>query len=228
MTRYAASISSSYLVLQNSYLLNNPEEKVEQISLFDNTPSRKSSDEIGFISETQQNEKEDTVPIQTTSLTGKLSEQQHISAADIKIGDRFLFQNEELTVSSLQGIYPDDISLIKVENEREIIRNANKFDIANYGVYLGNSKTADYTITDKNYGTEGGAKARFANNVTAIKLMKIIENENRTATPEEQEVLAKYVGWGGLTVGKSTGARSITSLRTCLRTRNTALREPPQ
>lgn len=192
------TLSNLDLVLQNSHLLNNPEEKVDQISFFDNTPSRKSSDEICFISEAPQNEKEDTAPIQTTSPTGNLSEQRHISVADIKIGDRFLFQNEELTVSSLQGIYPDDISLIKVENEREIIRNANKVDIANYGVYLGNSKTADYTITDKNYGTEGGAKARFANNVAAIKLLKTVENENRTATPEEQEVLAKYVGWGGI------------------------------
>ena len=59
-------------------------------------------------------------------------------------------------------------------------------------------KNNDYTITDKNYGTEGGAKARFANNVAAIKLLKDIEKENRTATPEEQEVLAKYVGWGGI------------------------------
>lgn len=59
-------------------------------------------------------------------------------------------------------------------------------------------KNNDYTITDKNYGTEGGAKARFANNAAAIKLLKDIEKENRTATPEEQEVLAKYVGWGGI------------------------------
>ena len=56
----------------------------------------------------------------------------------------------------------------------------------------------DYTITDKNYGADGGAKTRFANNVAAIKLLKTIEKENRTATPEEQEVLAKYVGWGGI------------------------------
>ena len=39
-------------------------------------------------------------------------------------------------------------------------------------------KNNDYTITDKNYGADGGAKTRFANNVAAIKLLKTIEKEN--------------------------------------------------
>ena len=216
----AKALLNLELVLQNSHLLKNPEEKVEQISFFDSTPSRTSSDEIGYSSalEVTQSEKENTAPIQMNSPVGNVSEQKHISAADIKIGDKFLFQGEEVTVSSLKGIYPDDISLSKIEfdkssgNEREVIRNANKFSLASYGIYLGNSEmeksesekklkstnASDYTITDKNYGTEGGAKTRFANNVEAIKLLKAIESENRPAAPEEQEVLAKYVGWGGI------------------------------
>lgn len=44
----------------------------------------------------------------------------------------------------------------------------------------------------------GGAKEKFRNNVAAIRTLKTIEEENRTATPEEQAILAKYVGWGGL------------------------------
>ena len=55
----------------------------------------------------------------------------------------------------------------------------------------------DYTITDEHLG-EGGAKAKFTANIDAIRTLKTIEIENRLATPEEQEVLAKYVGWGGL------------------------------
>jgi len=43
-----------------------------------------------------------------------------------------------------------------------------------------------------------GAKTKYKNNVLAIKLLKQIELEKRTATPEEQIVLARYVGWGGL------------------------------
>lgn len=43
-----------------------------------------------------------------------------------------------------------------------------------------------------------GAKTKYKNNVMAIKLLKQIELEKRTATPEEQITLARYVGWGGL------------------------------
>lgn len=48
---------------------------------------------------------------------------------------------------------------------------------------------------DPNYG---GPKARFRNNVAAIRLLKQLEEEDRLATPGEQEALSYYVGWGGL------------------------------
>ena len=55
----------------------------------------------------------------------------------------------------------------------------------------------DFTITDEHLG-EGGQKAKFAANMAAIKLLKTLEAEDRLATPEEQETLSCYVGWGGL------------------------------
>ena len=55
----------------------------------------------------------------------------------------------------------------------------------------------DYRITDDALGAAPPSQ-RYANNVAAIRLLKQLEAENRPATPEEQEVLAKYVGWGGL------------------------------
>lgn len=58
-------------------------------------------------------------------------------------------------------------------------------------------KSQNFTITDDNLG-EGGAKTKFKNNLLAIQTLKQIESEDRTATPEEQEILSKYVGWGGL------------------------------
>lgn len=45
---------------------------------------------------------------------------------------------------------------------------------------------------------KGGPKTRYQWNVEAIRLLKQIEHEDRTATPEEQKVLARYVGWGGI------------------------------
>lgn len=58
-------------------------------------------------------------------------------------------------------------------------------------------KSQNFTITDDNLG-EGGAKTKFKNNLLAIQTLKQIESEDRTATSEEQEILSKYVGWGGL------------------------------
>lgn len=56
----------------------------------------------------------------------------------------------------------------------------------------------NFTITaDENIG-KGGAKTKYKDNVAAIKLLKQLEAEDRLATPEEQKVLARYVGWGGL------------------------------
>ena len=54
------------------------------------------------------------------------------------------------------------------------------------------------TITDEDEIGNGGPKAKYKNNIEAIKLLKQIETENRQATPDEQKVLAKYAGWGGL------------------------------
>ena len=55
----------------------------------------------------------------------------------------------------------------------------------------------DFHITDDNLG-HGGAKAKFRMNMDAINTLQTIELENRLATPEEQEVLSRYVGWGGI------------------------------
>lgn len=55
----------------------------------------------------------------------------------------------------------------------------------------------NFRITDIHLG-EGGPKAKFRANMDAINLLKELEFENRQATPEEQETLSRYVGWGGL------------------------------
>ena len=59
------------------------------------------------------------------------------------------------------------------------------------------AKPENFHITDYNLGI-GGAKEKFKNNIIAINLLKELEHEGRQATPEEQEILSRYVGWGGL------------------------------
>ena len=55
----------------------------------------------------------------------------------------------------------------------------------------------NFHITDDNLGA-GGPKAKFKANMEAIRLLKELEQDQRLATSEEQEVLSRYVGWGGI------------------------------
>lgn len=56
----------------------------------------------------------------------------------------------------------------------------------------------NYHISDDKIDNTFGAKSRFEDNVKAIELLKKIENEDRNATVDEQEILSHYVGWGGI------------------------------
>lgn len=62
---------------------------------------------------------------------------------------------------------------------------------------VSDTERRNYQITDDSLGS-GGLKEKYQNNVSAIKLLKQLEQEQRLATPEEQQVLSNYVGWGAL------------------------------
>ena len=64
-------------------------------------------------------------------------------------------------------------------------------------LYPEQAERHDYHITDDALGV-GTPSQRYQNNIAAIRLLKQLEREDRLAAPEEQEVLARYVGWGGL------------------------------
>ncbi|MBR1444090.1 MAG: DEAD/DEAH box helicase family protein, partial [Firmicutes bacterium] len=277
--------------------------------------------------------------VKATSKEGNNSNKK-ISPDDIKLGDVFLYRGEEVTVSSMLGIYPDDVGISKKEKlsngmEYEITENVDKYRLTDEGKYLGNIdekqtekvkeektegkkeetitpvegkditnnseitdavyqqekastffvngggiltiplnvsdelfqrladaglkrnensvdeimfetdkrswnkiyipdkwgnktnnididkvmseseiktsklitekimpdkkkvKSENFRITDDKLG-EWTPKNKYKYNVEAIKILKQIENEDRQATPEEQEILSKYVGWGGL------------------------------
>ena len=59
-------------------------------------------------------------------------------------------------------------------------------------------ENSNFHITDETDIGTGGLKTKFQNNIAAITTLKTIESESRSATPEEQKILAKYVGWGGM------------------------------
>ena len=77
----------------------------------------------------------------------------------------------------------------------------------------------NFRISDDHLG-EGGPKQKFARNVEAIRTLQTLESENRNATPEEQEILSQYVGWGGLADAfdpdKDSWAKEYTQLKELL------------
>ena len=88
---------------------------------------------------------------------------------------------------------------IQVNGQWQTFPNARAAEEAAYGEYKDNlRRTAEnFRITDNHLG-EGGPKAKFQDNVAAIKLLKHLEETSEQAIPEQQEVLSRYVGWGGL------------------------------
>ena len=94
----------------------------------------------------------------------------------------------------------DDIQeAIIVENivpefEKKEVRKTTTFDIH---PEIRKSERNQFAIQDDNLGV-GTPKEKYQNNINAIKTLKVCEEENRFATKEEQNILSKYVGWGGL------------------------------
>ena len=88
---------------------------------------------------------------------------------------------------------------IQVNGEWQTFPNVKAAEKASYEEYKANlRRTAEnFHITDDHLG-EGGPKAKFQANVEAIKLLKYLEETTEQATPEQQKILSRYVGWGGL------------------------------
>src|SRR5699024_9485527 len=77
--------------------------------------------------------------------------------------------------------------------------NAAAAEDAAYEEYKANIRrnAQNFRITDDHLG-EGGPKAKFQANINAIQLLKELEATGQQASPEQQQVLSRYVGWGGL------------------------------
>lgn len=80
------------------------------------------------------------------------------------------------------------------EFEKKEVRKTTTFDIH---PEIRNNERSQFAIQDDNLGV-GTPKEKYQNNINAIKTLKVCEEENRFATKEEQNILSKYVGWGGL------------------------------
>lgn len=88
---------------------------------------------------------------------------------------------------------------IQVNGQWQTFPNAKAAEEASYEEYKANLRrnAKNFRITDEHLG-EGGPKAKFQANVNAIRLLKELEAAGQQASPEQQEILSRYVGWGGL------------------------------
>ena len=122
----------------------------------------------------------------------------------VKVSDIKDNTNEE--PSSIDENVKEEISL-PIEEEPEVQeenivpvfekKKSNKIKSFDIHPEIPTSDRNQFKITNDNLG-EGSPREKFNNNVEAIRVLKKCEEENRFATPQEQEILSKYVGWGGL------------------------------
>ena len=138
-------------------------------------------------------------------------------ATDDLIGREIIIDNREYLIESI-GKISGDVSLRDITFQNNVGFPINRVEKIGYiQKLLEQEKTElpseekteapavpvtdrhNFRITDDAIGV-GGAKEKFRNNMAAINLLHELEIENRLATPEEQEVLSRYVGWGGLSM----------------------------
>lgn len=122
----------------------------------------------------------------------------------VKVSDIKDNANEEPSI--IEENVKEEISLpieeepeIEEENIVPVFEKKKSNKIRSFDIHpeIPNSDRNQFKITNDNLG-EGSPREKFNNNVEAIRVLKKCEEENRFATPQEQEILSKYVGWGGL------------------------------
>ena len=135
-------------------------------------------------------------------------------SADDLIGREIIIDNRKYLIENI-GKISDDVSLRDITFQNNVGFPINRVEKIGYiQKLLEQEKTElphkekteapaadrhNFRIIDDAIGI-GGAKEKFRNNMAAINLLHELEIENRFATPEEQEVLSRYVGWGGLSM----------------------------
>ena len=167
-------------------------------------PTRTIEGTIGYVGETD-------VRIDTSA---------HGQSWDNEVINKQQFENalrqEEPDVPELTDEELDELPISAViDGEVQTFPNAAALDEALHAEPVPES-AGNFHITDEHLG-EGGAKQKYARNIEAIKTLFRLEEEHRGASAEEQEVLAQYVGWGGLAdafdPNKDNWAKEYTELK---------------
>ena len=108
-------------------------------------------------------------------------------------------EEPEQSLPDMEEVLNEHPVSIQINGEWQTFPNVRAAEEAAYEESKARVKRSaqNFRITDDELGY-GGAKTKFQANINAIKLLKLLEDENAQALPEQQEVLSRYVGWGGL------------------------------
>ena len=127
--------------------------------------------------------------------------------------EQFSFFSPRSNYISTDEIKPINVSHKNTEKENPITSKQDS-------ITFSRTDSVNFTITESTFSNLGGDKTRCQNNIAAIRLLKQIEGEKRSATPDEQQILAKYIGWGGLAnafdSSKTDWSKEYTELKTLL------------
>ena len=146
---------------------------------------------------------------------------------DYRVGDTIRLDGKDFTVETVGTLNiqlrdPDEVYPVarseSKENLARLLHQPGNIHLHNLTVNLTTAPepAGNFRITDDHLG-EGGAKQKYAQNIEAIRTLFKLEQEHRGATAEEQQVLSRYVGWGGLAdafdPGKDSWAKEYTELK---------------
>lgn len=166
------------------------ENNAEQLSFFENSTLEDTEVEIPFAvgDEIDYGERHYTI--------SKIDKEKNtVTLLDYNTGWYPISHDEDLSmvIAEFEAVREKEI----VESEALATKHNNFVKIDDEGSVNSGSLSENFVITDEQLGV-GGPKQKFNRNVTAIQLLKKIEEENRNITKDEQQVLSEYVGWGGI------------------------------
>ena len=124
--------------------------------------------------------------------------------------NHFLTEAEQLSVEkSTEEILDENPVSVQVNGEWQTFPNTAAAEQAAYQEYKDQLRrnARNFRITDAHLG-EGGPKTKFQANINAIRLLKELESNKQQASPEQQEALSRYAGWGGLADAFDPGKES--------------------
>ena len=198
-----AETDDDYVIIKHIEMIDNDPDNIKVVD--DNGSEKSFAEQLSFFENSTLEDTEVEIPFAVGDEIDYGERHYTISKID----------KEKNTVTLLDyntGWYPishdEDLSMVIAEfeavREKEIVESEalatkpnNFVKIDDEGSVNSGSLSENFVITDEQLGV-GGPKQKFNRNVTAIQLLKKIEEENRNITKDEQQVLSEYVGWGGI------------------------------